>query len=110
MAAPYAPFGLGKAWRTAAAVGSKPVTAAAMVGHQARFIALSLRAIPFALVTYPKHVLAHISSVVFGNGAIVVGGGTFGVMLILDAFAADSRRAAPPAACGEAIDVPLNIA
>ncbi|MEC4616356.1 MULTISPECIES: MlaE family ABC transporter permease [Tsukamurella] len=83
MAAPYAPFGLGKAWRTAAAVGSKPVTAAAMVGHQARFIALSLRAIPFVLVTYPKHVLAHISSVVFGNGAIVVGGGMLGVLAFM---------------------------
>ncbi|MGV7904334.1 ABC transporter permease, partial [Mycobacterium kansasii] len=34
-------------------------------------------------MTYPKHVLAHISSVVFGNGAIVVGGGMLGVLAFM---------------------------
>ena len=31
-------------------------------------------------------------------------------LLVFVALAADSRRATPPAVCGEAIDVPLNIA
>lgn len=83
MAAPYVPLGLGRMYSALRGAASAPVGVAAMVGHQARFVALSLRSIPFAIVTYPRHVLAHVGSVVFGNGAIVVGGGMLGVLAFL---------------------------
>lgn len=79
-AASYTPLGLGRIVAFLRAFAQRFVTAGAMVGHQARFVYLSVRSVPFAVITYPKQVLAHIGSVVFGNGAIIVGGGMLGVL------------------------------
>lgn len=83
MAATYFPLGLGRVARMAKALREKPTIAMAMAGHQARFVYLSVRAIPFTVMKYPRHVLSHIGSVVFGNGAIIVGGGMLGVLAFL---------------------------
>ncbi|MCS3778817.1 ABC transporter permease [Tsukamurella ocularis] len=83
MAAPYVPFRLGRVRTAMGAALGRPVTAFAMLGHQARFVMLALRSVPFAVRTYPKHILSHIGAVVFGNGAIIVGGGMLGVLVFL---------------------------
>lgn len=83
MAAPYIPLRLTGVYRVTRSVGSRPTTALAMIGHQARFTFLALRSIPLAIRHYPKHILSHIGSVVFGNGAIIVGGGMLGVLTFL---------------------------
>ena len=44
------------------------------------------RSIPLALKHYPKEVWRLLSDVTWGNGSLVVGGGTLGVVLILSAF------------------------
>ncbi|GAB17246.1 YrbE family protein [Gordonia effusa NBRC 100432] len=83
MAAPYLPLKLGGIWASTRSTLTMPATAAAMVGHQARFVYLSLRAIPFALTHYRRHILSHISAVVFGKGSIIVGGGMLGVLAFM---------------------------
>jgi phospholipid/cholesterol/gamma-HCH transport system permease protein len=83
MAAPFVPFRLGAAYRATRQLGAKPTTAVAMVGHQARFVGLALRAVPLTIKHYPKHILSHIGAFVFGNGSIIVGGGMLGVLLFL---------------------------
>lgn len=58
----------------------------ARLGHQVFFFLRSVGSIPLALRHYPKEVWRLLSDVTWGNGSLVVGGGTIGVILILSAF------------------------
>lgn len=63
-----------------------PVDMVARLGHQVFFFLRSVGSIPLALRHYPKEVWRLLSDVTWGNGSVVVGGGTIGVILILSAF------------------------
>ncbi|MFD6398635.1 MULTISPECIES: MlaE family ABC transporter permease [unclassified Nocardia] len=58
----------------------------ARLGHQVFFFLRSVGSIPLAFKQYPKEVWRLLSDVTWGNGNIVVGGGTIGVILIISAF------------------------
>ncbi|MEE3849433.1 ABC transporter permease [Gordonia sp. LSe1-13] len=83
MAAPYYPPGARPIVRSATAVSD----ALARVGHMAAFFFRAVAAIPLALRHYGKETLRVISDVTWGNGSIVVGGGTAGVIIVLGASA-----------------------
>ncbi|MEU7629935.1 ABC transporter permease [Nocardia sp. NPDC049220] len=63
-----------------------PVDLLARLGHQVFFLLRSISSIPLALKHYPKEVWRLLSDVTWGNGNLVVGGGTIGVVVILSAF------------------------
>ncbi|WP_227997753.1 MlaE family ABC transporter permease [Nocardia australiensis] len=63
-----------------------PVDLIARLGHQVFFFLRSIGSIPLALKQYPKEVWRLLSDVTWGNGSLVVGGGTIGVVVILSAF------------------------
>ncbi|MFG1790710.1 ABC transporter permease [Nocardia sp. NPDC049149] len=63
-----------------------PVDLLAKLGHQVFFLLRSIGSIPLALKHYPKEVWRLLSDVSWGNGNLVVGGGTIGVVFILSAF------------------------
>ncbi|MGW4088909.1 ABC transporter permease [Nocardia sp. NPDC004750] len=63
-----------------------PVDLLARLGHQVFFLLRSIGSIPLALRHYPKEVWRLLSDVTWGNGNLVVGGGTIGVVVILSAF------------------------
>ncbi|MFC3963742.1 ABC transporter permease [Nocardia jiangsuensis] len=63
-----------------------PVDLLGRLGHQVFFFLRALGSIPLALRQYPKEVWRLLSDVTWGNGNLVVGGGTIGVVLILSAF------------------------
>lgn len=77
------PRGLGTVARTARGVATRPMNGAAAVGHQFYFAVSALRSVPLALTHYRSQVMAHIGSITFGNGSIIVGGGMLGVLVIL---------------------------
>ncbi|MGW4530405.1 ABC transporter permease [Nocardia sp. NPDC004340] len=58
----------------------------ARIGHQVFFFLRSIGSMPMAFKQYPKEVWRLLSDVTWGNGNLVVGGGTIGVVLILSAF------------------------
>ncbi len=55
-------------------------------GHMAFFFVRSIASIPLALRHYRKEVWRLLSDVTWGNGSLVVGGGTIGVILVLAMF------------------------
>lgn len=63
-----------------------PFNLVARMGHQLVFFLKALGAVPLALRQYPKEVWRLLTDVTWGNGSLVVGGGTIGVVLILSAF------------------------
>ena len=58
----------------------------ARVGHQVFFFLRSIGSMPLALKQYPKEVWRLLSDVTWGNGSLIVGGGTIGIVLVLSAF------------------------
>ena len=67
------------------ALAARPADAAvdalARTGRDLRFYGRVLAAVPYALRRFPKDVLAILSEVSFGSGALAVIGGTIGVMV-----------------------------
>ncbi|WP_433659566.1 ABC transporter permease [Nocardia sp. CA-128927] len=63
-----------------------PVRANRRLGHQAITFVAAIMAIPFALKHYRKEVLRLTADVGWGNGSLIVGGGTVGVVVILCGF------------------------
>ena len=53
------------------------------MGHQLTFLIKSLGAVPLTFKHYAGEVWRLLADIAWGNGAIVVGGGTVGVMVIL---------------------------
>ncbi len=60
-----------------------PRDALARMGHQLTFLLKSLGAIPLTFKHYSKEVWRLLADIAWGNGSLVVGGGTVGVMVIL---------------------------
>lgn len=60
-----------------------PRDALAQMGHLITFLVRSIGAVPLTFTHYSKEVWRLLADVAWGNGAIVVGGGTVGVMVIL---------------------------
>ncbi|APA94663.1 ABC transporter permease [Nocardia seriolae] len=85
MSATYVPPLLRPLRRIKGAAGA-PRDWLARIGHQVFFFLRSLGSMPLALKQYPKEVWRLLSDVTWGNGNLVVGGGTIGVVLILSAF------------------------
>lgn len=59
----------------------------ARIGHMVAFFFRTLAGIPTVLKRYPREFLRLSSDVTWGNGSIVVGGGTAGVVLVVGAAA-----------------------
>ncbi|MBH0780937.1 ABC transporter permease [Nocardia bovistercoris] len=85
MGAPYTPPAL-RPFRAVGAVVAVPYEVNQRVGHQVITFFQALAAIPFVLRHYRKEVLRLTADVGWGNGSLVVGGGTVGVVIILCAF------------------------
>ncbi|NUS44519.1 MAG: ABC transporter permease [Mycobacteriaceae bacterium] len=73
--------------RFAGALLRAPLEANQRMGHQAIVFAQALAAIPVALRHYRREVLRLIADIGWGNGSIIVGGGTVGVVVVLCGFA-----------------------
>ncbi|QLY31025.1 ABC transporter permease [Nocardia huaxiensis] len=67
-------------------VATSPRDWLARIGHQVFFFLRSLAGMPTAFKHYPNEVWRLLRDVTWGNGNLVVGGGTIGVVLILSAF------------------------
>ncbi|WP_225729074.1 MULTISPECIES: ABC transporter permease [unclassified Nocardia] len=85
MASTYVPPSL-KPFRAVAGAAMVPVHANQRLGHQTITFVRAVTAIPFALRHYRKEVLRLTADVGWGNGSLIVGGGTIGVVFILCAF------------------------
>ncbi|MFB7879221.1 ABC transporter permease [Nocardia sp. NPDC056064] len=83
--ASYLPPAL-RPWRALSAATRPLADANVRLGHQGVVFVESLLAIPFVLRHYRKELVRLIVDVTWGNGALVVGGGTVGVVLILCGF------------------------
>lgn len=79
MAIDYLPPGI----RTAAAAARTSVRGAAWAGHQITFIGKALAYVPFTLRHYSAEVWRLLRDITWGSGALIVGGGTVGVMAVL---------------------------
>ncbi|MFW0789846.1 ABC transporter permease [Gordonia sp. CPCC 205333] len=82
MAAPYRPKALVIANRTVAPAkfGLRPLE---YLGHGAQFTFIALRSVPFALAHYRQQCLRIFNEMAWGRGAIIVGGGTVAVLVVL---------------------------
>jgi phospholipid/cholesterol/gamma-HCH transport system permease protein len=63
-----------------------PIAWLARIGHQVFFLLRSIASIPLAVTAYRSEVVRLISDCTWGNGSLVVGGGTIGVILVIGAF------------------------
>jgi phospholipid/cholesterol/gamma-HCH transport system permease protein len=61
----------------------RTLDALALLGTQATFVRRVFRAIPTAAVTYRNETFRILADIAWGTGAILVGGGTVGVMVLL---------------------------
>lgn len=66
------------------------LTNLAVLGHFATFCWDVFRNIPSAMVLYPKEMLRQLKDIAWGSGALLVGGGTVGVMVLLSLAAGTS--------------------
>lgn len=83
MATRYYPFRLGAIARAA----QGPRWTIMRLGHMASFFVRALVGIPVVFRHYRAELLRLISMVTWGNGALIVGGGTAGIIIILGASA-----------------------
>ncbi len=72
------------------AVTDSVMKALATIGYFASFSFEVIRAVPSTLALYPKEVLRQLKDIAWGSGAILVGGGTVGVMALLSVAAGTS--------------------
>src|SRR3954451_15717361 len=66
------------------------LNALASLGSFASFAWVAVRNIPSTLRLYPAEVLRQLKDIAWGSGALVVGGGTVGVMVLLSLSAGTS--------------------
>ncbi|MBZ5736293.1 ABC transporter permease [Nocardioides sp. TRM66260-LWL] len=66
------------------------LTALAKLGDFSAFALVTLREVPTTLRLYPAETLRQLKDIAWGSGAIVVGGGTVGVMVLLSIAAGTS--------------------
>lgn len=72
--------------RYAAELARRPYETVAGVGHQATFVLKTFAAIPLTIRHYRAEVMRLLADISWGSGAIIVGGGTVGVMVLLGLF------------------------
>lgn len=70
-------------------VGSVSTTLAGL-GDFATFGVKTLRSLPYTVRRYPKEMLRQLMDIAWGSGALLVGGGTVGVMILLSIAAGTS--------------------
>lgn len=73
-------------FRTLRRAARMPYDGLAGMGHQATFFTRAFAAVPLTLRHYRGEVFRLLSDVSWGSGAIVVGGGTVGVVILLSVF------------------------
>ncbi len=73
--------------RLAGSAIAVPYQANQRMGHQAVTFFQALIAIPFVIKHYRKEVLRLTADIGWGNGSLIVGGGTIGVVIALCGFA-----------------------
>ncbi|MGB8403242.1 MAG: ABC transporter permease [Mycobacterium sp.] len=83
MAAPYYPRGI----RPLLVAGASVSNLAVSLGHMLTFFTRAVAAVPITVTRYRKAFLGILSDVTWGNGSIVVGGGTAWVIILLGASA-----------------------
>jgi phospholipid/cholesterol/gamma-HCH transport system permease protein len=66
------------------------LTVLAQVGDYATFVGHTLASIPMTLARYHREMLRQLKDIAWGSGAIIVGGGTVGVMVLLSLSAGTS--------------------
>lgn len=71
--------------RRLGAITGGPARLLAQLGHQLRFTAQVLGAMPHALRHYRRQTLAVLGDMMWGNGTVIVGGGTVAVLVVLGA-------------------------
>ncbi|MDO7867254.1 MlaE family ABC transporter permease [Nocardioides jiangxiensis] len=76
--------------RAAAASTASTRSALADLGRFSTFAGRALRAVPATLRKYPDEMLRQFTDIAWGSGAILVGGGTIGVMVLLSIAAGTS--------------------
>ena len=74
----------------AAGAADGVVDALATLGDFATFAARALRSIPATIRLYPAETLRQLKDIAWGSGALLVGGGTVGVMVLLSIAAGTS--------------------
>ncbi len=62
----------------------------ALIGNFVTFAWNVLRKVPSAVALYPKEMLRQLKDIAWGSGAVLVGGGTIGVMILLSVAAGTS--------------------
>ncbi len=83
MAAPYQPRGI----RPIVTAGTAVADVGIRLGHMLTFFVHAVAGIPVTVTRYRKALLTILSDVTWGNGSIVVGGGTAWVIIVLGATA-----------------------
>ena len=83
MAAPYQPRGI----RPLVMAGTAVADVGIRLGHMLTFFVHAVAGIPVTVTRYRKALLTILSDVTWGNGSIVVGGGTAWVIIVLGATA-----------------------
>lgn len=71
-------------------VVDRAVDAISLLGAQATFAARVVKAVPKAVFTYRNETFRHLADICWGTGAILIGGGTVGVMVLLSLSAGTS--------------------
>lgn len=64
-------------------LGQRAATPFTRLGHMVVFFCRAVAAVPLVLRQYRKEFIRLLSDVTWGNGSLVVGGGTFGVAIVL---------------------------
>lgn len=72
------------------AIGTRAVDSVAMLGAQATFLRRVLTALPVAAIRYRNETFRILADICWGTGALLVGGGTIGVMVLLSLSAGTS--------------------
>ncbi|HEY0888008.1 MAG TPA: ABC transporter permease [Nocardioides sp.] len=80
---------MARTWLVAGAADGV-VDAFATLGDFASFAARTLRSVPSTLRLYPAETLRQLKDIAWGSGALLVGGGTVGVMVLLSIAAGTS--------------------
>jgi phospholipid/cholesterol/gamma-HCH transport system permease protein len=81
----HLPHGLGPAVRVSWSAVGKTGSLFDGLGHQITFLAQVLGAIPRTLTHYRRQTGALLVDMIWGNGSLIVGGGTIGVLVFLGA-------------------------
>jgi phospholipid/cholesterol/gamma-HCH transport system permease protein len=90
MAAGVQPRTRGISSRALGGVGDSVRKSLVTVGDLATFSGRALALVPSTIVMYPKEVLRQLKDIAWGSGALLVGGGTIGVMILLSIAAGTS--------------------